>query len=366
MEAPAEWEPHDAVWLAWPEGEELWDGHLEAVRREWVALCRAIRDVDTAGGAERLFIVTRDAESEAMASDALGPLDARFHHIPYGDIWLRDTAPVLCRDGGMALAAVCFDFNGWGGKYLFDGDRELSRRLAAANGFRVHEPGLILEGGALEVDGQGTVLTTEDCVLDAARNRTTAREAIEERLGRALGTSTTLWLRGRLARDHTDGHIDTLARFVAPGRVLCMRASDSTDPNKEVLDEIRRQLASMHDAQGRPLEVLEIPSPGRVDDDAGLPLPASYLNYYIANGRVVVPVYDSAYDAAAVDAISDCFSESGTAGAAAGPRPVMGLPARHLVTGGGAFHCITQQQPAVREFPGAGGGEGQRGPEEHP
>lgn len=354
MEAPAEWEPHDAVWLAWPEGEDLWEGHLEAVRREWVALCRAIGDVEDAGTAERLCIVTRGAEGEARAREALGSVDADFHHIPYGDIWLRDTAPLLCRDGRQALAAVCFDFNGWGGKYLYDGDRELSRRLAAAKGFRVHEPHLILEGGALEVDGRGTVLTTEDCALDAARNRGVARETIEERLGQALGTSKTLWLRGRLVRDHTDGHIDTLARFVGPGRVLCMQASDSSDPNREVLGEIGRQLASMHDSQGRPLEVLEIPSPGRVDDDSGLPLPASYLNYYIANGRIVVPVYDSAYDAAAVDAISACFSDSDIGR----QRPVTGLPARHIVTGGGAFHCITQQQPAIFALPGAGNNEG--------
>lgn len=337
---PAEWEPHAAVWLAWPEGEDLWEGHLAGAREEWLALCRAI----ASGAAERaevLDVLVRDEHAAARVGDALRGLRLRTHVLAYGDVWLRDTAPLFCRGPRATPVAVRFEFNGWGGKYRFANDPELAARLAARLGIAVTEADLVLEGGALEVDGQGTVITTVDCALDPKRNPGKDAAGVERVLAHSIGARKTIWLRGRLARDHTDGHVDTLARFAGTGRVLCMAAADARDPNREALASIRAQLEAARDVNGRALELIEIVSPGRVDDDDGLPLPASYLNYYVSNTAVVVPVFGSAYDSAAVDVLTSCFPD----------RSVIGVPARHILSGGGAVHCVTQQQPAL-----AGGG----------
>ncbi|MEE8310743.1 MAG: agmatine deiminase family protein [Candidatus Binatia bacterium] len=338
---PAEWEMHRAVWVAWPEGEELWGGHLSGAREEWLGLCRAIAaPYDSRNGREEVIeVLVRDPQAAAVVTEALAGASVTVHVVPYGDVWLRDTAPLFCRGVDGARVAVRFEFNGWGEKYVFADDPELAARLAEHLGVELVEAGVVLEGGALEVDGEGTLITTVDCALNSNRNPRADAAAIESALERTLGVRTTLWLHGRLARDHTDGHVDTLARFAAPGRVLCMVASDSRDPNREVLRSLRAQLSAGVDAAGRRLEVVEIPSPGRVDDDDGLPLPASYLNYYISNAAVVVPVYGSEYDSAAVDALASCFAD----------RPVIAAPARHILTGGGAFHCVTQQEPLMTE-----------------
>jgi agmatine deiminase len=338
---PAEWETHRAVWVAWPEGEELWGGHLAGAREEWLGLCRAIAAPHNSGnaGVEAIEVLVRDPQAAAAVTEALAGAPVTAHVVPYGDVWLRDTAPLFCRGVDGECVAVRFEFNGWGEKYVFANDPELAGRLAGHMGVELVEPGVVLEGGALEVDGEGTVITTVDCALNPNRNPRADAAAIEAALERSLGVRTTLWLRGQLARDHTDGHVDTLARFAEPGRVLCMAARDSRDPNHDVLRALREQLSAGVDAAGRQLEVVEIPSPGRVDDDDGLPLPASYLNYYISNTAVVVPVYGSEYDSAAVDALTSCFAD----------RPVIGAPARHILTGGGAFHCVTQQEPLMIE-----------------
>ena len=336
---PAEWETHRAVWVAWPEGDELWEGQLAGAREEWLGLCRAIAAPNGSGDAreERLEVLVRDRQAAATVAEALAGAPVTTHVLAYGDVWLRDTAPLFCRGEDGERVAVRFEFNGWGEKYLFADDPELATRLAAHVGAELLEPGVVLEGGALEVDGEGTLITTVDCALNPNRNPRIDAPALEAALERSLGIRTTLWLRGRLARDHTDGHVDTLARFAAPGRVLCMVAGDARDPNRDVLDAIRDQLLQAVDAAGRRLDVVEIPSPGRVDDADGLPMPASYLNYYVSNAAVVVPVYGSEYDSAAVDALSSCFAD----------RPVIGAPARHILTGGGAFHCVTQQEPLM-------------------
>ncbi len=329
---PAEWEPHTACWLAWPSHRELWLEHLEAVQSEFVDLCKAIAP------SENLEILVLDEASEQTARDRLGDLPARLHRIPFGDIWMRDIAPIFTVWAARSkLAALNFIWNGWGGKYLLEHDDRVAVRIAKSLDVRTFNFPWILEGGAVEVDGQGTCLTTRQCLLNENRNPHMSQAEIEAELCGALGVEKILWLERGLLNDHTDGHIDTIARFVAPGVVTCMCAQDSDDPNSEVLAEIAAQLRAFTDARDRKLEVIEIPSPGLVLDPDGEIMPASYLNFYIANDRIVVPIYDSKSDEKAVEAITACFRD----------RQTIGLSAKHILLGGGAFHCITQQQPAV-------------------
>ncbi len=302
------------------------------MQSEFVDLCQAIAQ------SENLEILVLDEASEKTARDCLGDLPARLHRIPFGDIWMRDIAPIFTVGVERSqVAALNFIWNGWGGKYLLKHDDEVAARIAKSLDFSSFNFPWILEGGAVEVDGQGTCLTTRQCLLNKNRNPHMSQAEIEAGLCGALGVEKILWLDRGLLNDHTDGHIDTIARFVAPGVVTCMQAQDSNDPNSEVFTEIAMQLRAFTDVRDRKLEVIEIPSPGLVIDPDGEIMPASYLNFYIANDHVVVPIYGSNYDEKAVEAIAACFPQHKT----------VGLSAKHILLGGGAFHCITQQQPAV-------------------
>jgi agmatine deiminase len=333
---PAEWSPHDAVWTAWPHDPDQWLEGLEAPRHALMAMVAAI--VDLEGGrprGERVELLVRDAGDEAAARARLGAAVAgvRFHHLPYGDVWLRDTGPIfVTRDG--EVSAARFQFDGWGGKYLMAGDTELAAHVMARAGLRGAAFDFVLEGGAVEVDGEGTVLTTRQCLLGGARNPGLDQEALEARLRWALGAHHVVWLDRGLANDHTDGHIDTLARFVTPGVVTCMEAQPG-DPNRDALDGILADLGAARAAGGERLEVVTVPSPGAVEDAAGNLMPASYMNFYLANTTVVVPTYGVRTDAAAVSAIAAMFPT----------RRAVAVDGKPVVVGGGAFHCATQQQP---------------------
>lgn len=326
---PAEWDPHDACWVAWPEAGDLWGDQLSSAQEAFAGMCRAI------GGGEPLHVLVPDERAERQAASALAGTEARFHRIAYGDIWLRDTAPIFLREPGGAVAAACFAFNGWGGKYVLPNDDRVAARVAEAAGLRTFRFPFVLEGGAVEPDGEGTLLTTRQCLLNPNRNRGMSQGAVEGALRDALGAERVLWLGEGLLNDHTDGHVDTLARFVAPGVVLCMRPSGSDEPNRHALEQIARDLSAMTDARGRRLEVHRVPSPGAVRDADGRLLPASYVNFYIANRAVVVPTYGSPWDEAAVEQIAALFPQ----------RRTVAVPALAILAGGGAFHCITQQQP---------------------
>ncbi len=336
---PAEWERHTAVWLAWPSHEDLWGDALTPVREAFVAFATAIADVSPGSGkprGERLEILVPDAENETLAKAALGGLGARFHRIPFGDIWLRDTAPVFLKGRNGETASVSFAFNGWGGKYVLPHDDAVSARVATEAKLPSFRFPWVLEGGSVEVDGEGTCLTTRQCLLNENRNPGMAIGAVEEGLRDALGCTTVLWLGDGLVNDHTDGHVDTLARFVAPGVAVCMRPSGSFDPNARALLAIDADLCSFWDAHGRRLEVVNVPSPGLVTDGEGRTLPASYVNFYVANTAVIVPSYDVPNDEAARAGIGALFPG----------RRAVSVPARRLLEGGGAFHCISQQEPA--------------------
>ena len=332
---PAEWAPHEAVWLAWPSHADLWKEALPPVQEAFADFVRAIADLDPMGTprGERIELLAFDAANEALARERLAGLPVRYRRIPFGDIWMRDIAPIFVTSERRETAAAVFRFNGWGGKWILPNDDVVAERVASASGLRTFRLPFVLEGGAVEVDGEGTCLTTRQCLLNP--NRTGLGDIqIEELLAAGLGVETVLWLGDALVNDHTDGHVDTVARFVGPGRVVCMEPSKG-DPNRAALEKIHRDLASFRDAQGRRLEVEVVPSPGRVEDADGKVMAASYVNFYIANTTVTVPQYGVAADDEALWRIGNLFPS----------RRTVGLPAKDLLLGGGAFHCISQQQP---------------------
>ncbi|MGE0784926.1 MAG: agmatine/peptidylarginine deiminase [Sandaracinaceae bacterium] len=334
---PPEWAPHDGVWLAWPSHDDLWGEHFEGAQTEFIAFCEAIADLDEQGRprGETLQILVPNGTRHLEASARLEHLAPRLHRIPFGDIWMRDIAPIFVRNDAGEIAAVSFAFNGWGNKYVLDGDEMVASRVAEQAGCEHFAFGFVLEGGALEHDGQGTFLTTRSCLLNPNRNPGMELKTIEHQLGEALGARKVLWLDDGLLHDHTDGHIDTLVRFIEPGRVLCMAPSGDDDPNRAVLEAIAKDLARMRDAEGRALSVERIPSPGLVKDDEGTVMPASYANFYVANTTVAVPTYGTPYDDAVLARLGELFQG----------RRVVGCPSKTILMGGGALHCISQQEP---------------------
>jgi agmatine deiminase len=327
---PAEWEPHRATWLAWPHDEEFWGDAFAAAKTELVSLCLALAEGDV------LEMLVRDEGTRAEASAALAGIDVEFHRIQYDDIWMRDIGPVFVRAGD-TLEAVRFRFNGWGGKWEHDRDAAVAPQVARAAGVPLVEVPLFLEGGALEFDGEGTCLTTRSCALNFNRNHGASEADIEAWLTKAFGVKEVIWLDRGFDSDHTDGHIDNLARFVGSGRVLCMTPAGRDDPNATVLSEIREVLEHARDALARSLDVVTLPSPGEVVDAQGNLLSASYMNYCITNTTVVVPTFGLPNDTVAVATIASCFPS----------RRVIGLSAASILAGGGSFHCITQQEPRV-------------------
>jgi agmatine deiminase len=328
---PAEWSPHRALWIGFPSHEDLWEENLAPAQAEVAALARAL----AGPGAERVRLMVSGASAEAAARMLLGDVSG-IEIVPgqFGDVWLRDTGPIF-RPGDGGLSAEGFRFNGWGGKYVLEGDEAVAGQIAASAGspIRVHD--IVLEGGALDHDGAGTVLTTTQCLLNPNRNPGWSESAAESALAETLGARKLLWLGDGLMNDHTDGHVDNLARFVAPGVVACPIAWGRADPNANAYDDAARRLAGMTDARGAPLRVARIASPGRIENDDGEIVPASHMNFLIAN-RAVAPIYDEAAGAVALDALRDLFPD----------RAVIGLPSSALLTGGGSFHCISQQEPA--------------------
>ena len=319
---PPEWAPHDSVWIGFPSDPELWLGDLKAAECEVAEFAEAVH----AGGKGEKVRLVAAHEGAAETARRLAPF-AEVLVEPFGDIWLRDTGPIILGVGA-ERRAIGFQFNGWGGKYELPGDEDIGERLARRARLPFSRSDWILEGGAIDGDGSGTIVTTEQCLLNPNRN-TLTREETEELLRRDLGISRVVWLGSGLLNDHTDGHVDNVARFVAPGRVAIPTPAGD-DPNEAVYAEAARRLA---DAA---LDVAILPSPGRITDEDGDVIPASYMNFYIGNAVVVVPQYGAPTDQAAVDAVQALFPD----------RRAIGLRADHILTGGGSFHCISQQVPA--------------------
>ena len=278
---------------------------------------------------QEVRLIVRDAANAARAGDLVSST-VKLETRVYGDVWLRDTGPlVVCGPGGERVARR-FGFNGWGGKYVMAGDEMIGAELAESAGLPVTTADWVLEGGALDCDGTGLVVTTEQCLLNPNRNPALSRGEIEMRLERDLGFDRVLWLGHGLVGDHTDGHVDNLARFVAPGVLVLPRATGRNDPNAAIYADARER------AQQAGLTIREVPSPGRVETD-GRVEPASYMNFVITSKLVVVPTYGTVHDDDGVAAIAALFPD----------RDVVGIAAEAVLAGGGSFHCASQQMPSV-------------------
>ena len=331
---PAEWEPHAATWVAWPHAETTWPGCLADAEREFETLVRAL------ARSERVELIAQTESHAELLTARLAELvragSVRLHLIRTDDVWLRDIGPTFVRDGARALVAIDWTFNAWGGKYApWDRDDAVAARIASLCGVGRERPELVVEGGALEVDGDGTLLATEPTLLDPKRNPGISRESLEKRLGELLGVRQVIWLGEGIEGDDTDGHIDDLARFVAPGVVVCAREPDPSDPNHAPLEACGAALRAAKDARGRALQVIDLPMPPALRSGRDR-LPASYANFYVANRELLVPTFGEPSDVAALEILRPLFPG----------REIVGIPSRALVRGLGAVHCLTQQQPA--------------------
>jgi agmatine deiminase len=331
MAMPAEWAPHELTLMAWPTRLELWGDALGQAKREYAAVARVI------SGFEPVLMVAAPgagAEVRRACGEAVEVLE-----LAIDDSWMRDSGPLIvtARDG--RRAGVDFRFNGWGEKFVpFDRDDAMNQALLAHLQIDRVEAELVLEGGSIAVDGEGTLIATEQCLLHPSRNPDLTRAEIERRLGDYLGVDKVIWLGSGLVEDYdTDGHVDNVALFVGPGVVLAQTVEDVRDPNHEPLAENVERLRAATDARGRPLEVIELPLLPRTQV-RGQPGVVPYTNLYIVNGGVVVPVCgdDPSRDEEVLRMLAPVFE----------PREVVPVPGRTLAEGGGGVHCITQQVPA--------------------
>lgn len=335
---PAEWEPHRGTWLSWPHKEASWPGKFRPVPGIFATMVRALADreevhINVAGpameGSVRALLAGRGVDIE----------NVYFHHNPTNDAWCRDHGPIFLERslaGRREQAIVDWGYNAWGGKYPpYDLDDVVPTRIGAELGLPVFEPGIVLEGGSIDVNGRGTLLTTEACLLNPNRNPQLDRAQIERYLRDYLGVAKILWLGDGIAGDDTDGHVDDLTRFVDEQTVVTVVEHDPADENYEPLQENLERLRGMTDQDGRALRVVALPMPRALSYE-GQRLPASYANFYVANGIVLLPTYDPPRDEEALATLRTLFPG----------RDVVGIDCTDLVWGLGAFHCVTQQWPA--------------------
>ncbi len=318
-----EWARHERVWIGFPAIREEWGDAFEAARAEIADFARAIAD---GGAGEIVHLVCNSASDARIAEDLAGG----FVNVivePIGDVWLRDTGPIITGTGPGRRAAD-FRFNYWGGKYHMPGDEDVGERLAARFGFARDAHEWVVEGGGIDWDGAGRVVTTEQCLLNTNRNPYMSRLDIERGLRGAIGAYDILWLGDGLLGDHTDGHVDNLARFVGARRLLLPVASGNDDPNAAIYADAHHRAAAWD------VEIVSIPSPGRVIT-GGETVPASYMNFYIGNTVVAMPAYGTSWDGEAAAVLATCFPE----------RRIVPLPSRAILSGGGSFHCTSQQVP---------------------
>ncbi len=347
---PGEFEPHEGCWMAWPERPDNWRDGAKPAQAAFAAVAAAI------AAAEPLTMAVSDGQFERAR--ALLPEAVRVVEISTDDAWMRDIGPSFVVDGAGRRRGVDWRFNAWGGLegglyFPWDRDDRAAAKVLEIEGDDRYRAPLVLEGGSIHVDGEGTVLTTEECLLNPNRNPELGREQIEARLRAYLGAERVIWLGRGVHGDETDGHVDNLACFARPGLVLLTWAEDESDPQHEISLDARRRLEAATDARGRGLELVTLPSPGPltitpeeaagVDAVAGTQprwpgdrLAASYVNFYLANDRVVMPLLDERHDEEAAAILGDVFPE----------REVVGVPAREILLGGGNIHCITQQVPS--------------------
>ena len=334
---PAEWEPHEATWIAWPHNRYDWPGRFAPIPWVYADIVRKLARV------ERVRILIQDGAAEEAARRLLGRVGANldaveFFHAPTDRSWTRDYCPLFVKDRAGKVALTNWRFNGWAKYHDYKNDAAVPAKLAAALKFPFWEPGLVLEGGSLDVNGRGLLLSTEECLLSPvqARNPGLTRRQIEIALRDYLGARKVIWLRNGIAGDDTHGHIDDIARFVSPDTVVIASEPDPTDPNYEPLRENFRILSDQL------FRVVKLPMPTPLIF-SGRRLPASYANFYIANGVVLVPTFNDPNDRVALNTLAHLFPG----------REVIGIHAVELVWGLGTLHCMTQQQPLAPIWPPA-------------
>jgi agmatine deiminase len=325
---PPEWAPHARCWMQWPCREPLFGKHLAAAREAFADVARAIAEFEP---------VTMIANPEHVVDASLkcGPGVSTLS-LPLDDSWARDSGPTFVINGRSQVAGIDWRWNAWGNKYPdHQRDAAVARSVLDHLGMRRYAAPLVLEGGAIHADGEGTLLTTESCLLNKNRNPDLSRDDVEQLLGRFLGVRKVIWLNGGLEDDDTDGHVDNVACFARPGVVLALGSGDPADGNYAVLSDNMQRLRTATDAAGRPLEVIAIEQPRRRESEDGRRLALSYINFYIANGGVIAPAFEDPQDRHASDTLSKAFPD----------RRVVQVPATEILYGGGGIHCITQQQP---------------------
>jgi len=333
---PAEWEVHQATWLSWPHKEDSWPGKIAAI---WPVYAQMVALL---ARSETVYLNVNDAEMETQARQYLQAAgakgDIRFQHFPTNDAWCRDHGAIfVTRPAEPHLVATTWGYNAWGNKYPpFDLDNQIPQKMAETLKVPRFEGQMILEGGSIDVNGKGLLLTSEACLLNPNRNPHLSQTEIEQRLCTMFGVEKILWLGEGIVGDDTDGHVDDLARFVAPDTIVTVVEDDPSDENYALLQENLTRLQRMRDLQGQPLKILPLPMPPAVCYEEQR-LPASYANFYIANRVVLVPFFNHPNDQKAQTMLQKLFPS----------REVVGLDCTDLVWGLGTFHCLTQQVPAT-------------------
>lgn len=339
---PAEWEPHRGTWISWPTRESSWPGKFEPVPAHWAAMARELCE------AEEVNILVDDQNAVASVGRFLKEHKAdasnvHLHVFPTNDAWVRDYGPcfVTSSNRECPMIAVDWEYNAWGGKYPpWDEDNRTPQRIAELRGIPAVKGGMVLEGGSIDVNGRGLLLTTEACLLNPNRNPTLTRSQIEQRIMDFLGVRKVLWLGDGIVGDDTDGHVDDLTRFVSEHSIVTIVEENENDENHPMLRENRERLDDLRGLKGEKFEIIELPMPNPVIHE-DMRLPASYANFYIGNGAVLVPTYDTpSNDKRAVGILQDLFPG----------RRVVGIRAMDMVWGLGAFHCATQQEPQRPAF----------------
>jgi len=333
---PAEWEPHEGTWIAWPHNKEHWPGKFEPIPAVFGQMTKEI------SLGEKVFICVNDRKMEDEARGVVQKAGAVmenvfYYQIPTDASWARDHGPIFVRDSGGKLVITDWIFDAWGRKYPpWDQDDVVPQRIGEIFKMQVLQPGIVLEGGSIDVNGRGSLLTTEQCLLNKNRNPKLNRQQIEKYLNDYLGARHVLWLKEGIVGDDTDGHIDDIARFVSPDTLVCAVETNEKDENFSILQECYNDLLKMKDQDGKPLKVVKLPMPEPVVHE-GQRLPASYANFLITNKSVLMPTFRCARDQEALDVLAGCFPG----------RKIVGIDSWDLVWGLGTIHCSTQQQPKV-------------------
>jgi agmatine deiminase len=331
---PAEWAPHAATWMGWPFDDDNWEGYLESARVDFTRLIRAIADF------EPVMVSVANQESLADAKRRLGATpnalaNISFRQAEIDDIWFRDSGPIFIQNATGGVALTDWSFNAWGNKFNWRKDIDVPKNIAHELSIKRFEIPIVMEGGALDINSQGVLLTTKQCLLNPNRNPALNQNQIENYLEDYLGVKQFIWLNSGLEGDKTDGHVDTITRFANDDTIVTSVCEDKNDPNYAPMQENLELLKKARQYNGQPYNLIELPLPTQIIHVADERLPMTYANFYIGNGFVVMPTYNEPNDQRALSILQNTFPE----------HKVIPLPSLGIVAGGGSFHCVTQQQP---------------------